>query len=272
MKKIIFPSLISVLMLFISCTEDSPFVSESNLVVVQAYLYADEPVRDIRLTSTLPLDADSTNAPPINDAQVILIKEGQRYVLDSSQGDSGYYHYSGNDLSVKSGDEFAIEIEYMDQIISSQTIVPEAPDDLAISGNTINVPSGISFFDLMSGEYDYLNLELSWQNDDSEMFFVVLDNLETNPDALDLGLPEMPNRFISQPISRDSFPIRLPMITHYGRHGIKLYRINQEYADLYQSRNQDSRDLNEPLTNIENGLGVFSAFNSDSVFFDVIQN
>ncbi|MBC8181278.1 hypothetical protein H8E88_09140 [candidate division KSB1 bacterium] len=49
---------------------------------------------------------------------------------------------------------------------------------------------------------------------------------------------------------------------------MKVFRVNQEYGDLYQSRNQDSRDLNEPLTNIVNGLGVFSAFNCDSVFFD----
>jgi len=61
------------------------------------------------------------------------------------------------------------------------------------------------------------------------------------------------------------------IMTHLGKHRVKVYRVNQEYADLYQSRNQDSRDLNEPLTNIVNGLGVFSAFNSDSVFFELKQ-
>jgi hypothetical protein len=43
-----------------------------------------------------------------------------------------------------------------------------------------------------------------------------------------------------------------------------VYRINQEYADLYRTRQQDSRDLNEPLSNVVNGLGVFSAFNGVS--------
>ncbi len=36
-------------------------------------------------------------------------------------------------------------------------------------------------------------------------------------------------------------------------------------------RIQDSRDLNEPPTNIDGGLGVFSAFASDSVFFQVVR-
>jgi len=50
-----------------------------------------------------------------------------------------------------------------------------------------------------------------------------------------------------------------------------LYRVNQEYVDLYKSRDQDSRNLNEPLTNIENGLGIFSAFANDSVYFYAIK-
>ncbi len=46
---------------------------------------------------------------------------------------------------------------------------------------------------------------------------------------------------------------------------VRVYKVNQEYANLYRSREQDSRSLNEPLTNVQNGLGVFSAFASDSV-------
>ncbi len=50
-----------------------------------------------------------------------------------------------------------------------------------------------------------------------------------------------------------------------------MYRINAEYAQLYGNRTQDSRDLNEPPSNIRNGLGVFSAFNISSVFFEVAE-
>jgi hypothetical protein len=63
------------------------------------------------------------------------------------------------------------------------------------------------------------------------------------------------------------------MITfkQYGRHRAKIYRVNQEYADLYESREQDSRNLNEPLTNVKNGLGVFTAVTCDSIFFKVLK-
>ena len=50
---------------------------------------------------------------------------------------------------------------------------------------------------------------------------------------------------------------------------MKLYRVNEEYADLYEGLNQDSRDLNEPPSNVRGALGVFSAFSADSAFFEV---
>ena len=57
----------------------------------------------------------------------------------------------------------------------------------------------------------------------------------------------------------------LPIHGVSGR--IRLYRVNQEYADLYEGRVQDSRDLNEPPSNIVGGLGVFSAFASSEEIF-----
>ena len=39
----------------------------------------------------------------------------------------------------------------------------------------------------------------------------------------------------------------------------QVYRVNRECLDLYESRQLDTRDLNEPLINIEGVLGVFSA-------------
>ena len=77
--------------------------------------------------------------------------------------------------------------------------------------------------------------------------------------------------FVFPPINDDTYNVRLPFITHLGLHRITVYKVNQEYADLYENLEQDSRDLNEPPTNINNGLGIFSAFNSQNVFFEVVE-
>lgn len=260
--------LISVVIL-ISCNEDTILLPDNTLIVVQAYLYAQEPVRNIRLTETLSIDSDTTAATPINSAEIYLQKGDSSFALVPSAGDSGYYHYPGTDLQVNPADEFELRIYYQSQEITAGTVVPEKPEGVSLSGETLEL---LDLMGMGPGNFELVDsnaVELSWSNENGQLYYVVLDNVEENPIAIDTGNRPFPRRFISQPMNRDFYRINQMAVSHYGLHRVKLYRINQEYADLYQSRQQDSRDLNEPLTNIENGLGVFSAFASDSVFFTV---
>ncbi len=259
--KLVMPLLIGMLL---SCTEESPFIPDNEMVVVQAYLYADEAVRDIRLTSTLPIDADTSKAPPINDADVTLIKDGKRYLLSASPGDSGYYHYEGDDLTVNSGDLFKIEVNYKDEVITAETTVPDAPQGMVLSDTVLSIPDYYRPIEMTE------EITLTWSNDDAQLYYVVVENIDENPEEILTFMPSRGGkRMISLPTNRDYYTINFRTVSYRGRHRIRLYRINQEYADLYLSRQQDSRDLNEPLTNIRNGLGIFSAFNSDSLFFTV---
>lgn len=59
---------------------------------------------------------------------------------------------------------------------------------------------------------------------------------------------------------------------YYGRYLVKVYRVYQEFRDLYETQEQDSHNLNESLSNIEIDLGISSAFHSniDSLFLNVI--
>ena len=110
-----------------------------------------------------------------------------------------------------------------------------------------------------------------WDNANRRLHFVVIDNLELNPEILPTTeiFSRFAARFVSQPTAADSSVVRILTLTHYGQHRLKLYRVNDEYADLYEGLEQDSRDLNEPPSNIHGALGVFSAFSADSAFFRV---
>jgi hypothetical protein len=56
-----------------SCEDDFSAVPDENLVVVQAYIYAGQPVKDILLMSTLALDDESSIANPIDSAEVMYL-------------------------------------------------------------------------------------------------------------------------------------------------------------------------------------------------------
>lgn len=259
------------LLLITACTDESPLISDVELVVVEAYLYAGEPVDDIKLMGTLPLDADTSAVPlPINDAEVRLIKDGTEYPLRSVAGDSGYYYYPDSDLIVEAGDQFRLEIEYNSRLIYAETIVPEKPKNVSLSSTQLVLPDFSDRESMMEWfESEDRELTISWENESSLFFYVTLENMDEDPEPVETGFRGGFPQFISPPINDDQYPVRAMMFTHYGHYRVRIYRVNQEYVDLYESRNQDSRDLNEPLTNIHNGLGVFSAFNYVSKSFVV---
>ena len=276
MKKLF---IIPIIYLFIiGCDSESPLENQAELIVIRGYLYANESVTDIQITSTLPLGTEETSAPPINDAVVYLIKEGIRYDLTPSQGDSGYYHYAGNDLAVETDDVFEIVVDFNDNTATGSTQVPEPPANVRSSGNTLYIPEFETWEDMFEFEFDSNRHQITvdWEEDEDALFFVVMENLDANPDSIEsmggFGGGMKGRFFISEPSNENSYSVNFRSVSYYGRYSIKVYRVNQEYADLYTSRQQDSRDLNEPLTNINNGLGIFSAFNSREVFINVIRD
>ena len=269
MKNIII-LLVAMFLIIAGCTKDTLLEPSNELIVVRGYIYAGEPVADIQITTTLALGSEAQTAPPVNNAAVSLIKNNQTYSLVPSAGDSGYYYYPGDDLVVESGDIFEIQVEYAGNVTTGKTVVPFPPENVAISSNELIIPE--TFFRGM--EDSTSEITITWQEDAASLFYVVMENLEANPEEITSfgGGPsnEMRRRLVFPPTNNNEFRIRRFSVSYYGNHQVKIYRVNQEYADLYQSRNQDSRDLNEPLTNIENGLGVFSAFASQSANFKVI--
>ena len=261
-------SLIGILGL-VTCTNESLLDPDFEQVVIRGYLYAGESVTDIQITSTLALGSEDTLAPPVNNARVSLFKDGSEYKLKPDPAKSSYYFYDGSDLLVEPGDLFEIKVDYFGKVASGTTVVPQPPKNITSSSNILMIPTGfIGFNPDSSGQ-----IQITWDQEPDALYFVTIDNTENNPEQITFGgrsqgpAGQGPRRFISVPRSSNEYQIGRFSLTHYGRHLVRIYHVNQEYADLYISRQQDSRDLNEPLSNIYNGLGVFSAFSSDSVLF-----
>jgi len=249
------------------CDADSPLLPENELLVVRAYLYAGERVTDVQVTTTFGLTSDDTTGLPINDAKVTLEKAGRVYPLTASRGDSGYYHYAGNDLAVNVGDAFKIAVTYNGKTATAETIIPAPPRQLAISKNELLVNA--------STPLDTSSLTLSWEAEET-FYFVVVENLEASPTPIDQppfpGGPRGQLRsFRSRPIRESRYTIRRFDLTYLGEHRAKVYQVNHEYANLYAFGQQDSRHLNEPETNVKNGLGVFAGFSSAAVNFRVVR-
>jgi hypothetical protein len=286
MKKNLIIILISVIpVIFISCDEESVYTPDEKFVV-QAYLYANEPVHDVSIKNAVPLTVADSLGEPINDAIITLFKNNVAYSLVSNS-DTGTYFFPGNDLLVETGDVFYIEAAVAGKTASAVTAVPEAPQGVIMSTAVIEFPE--IKLDAVSGRPNFTamqelrtlqretQLEVIWDNPNNELHFVVIENAESNQVSI---FPDFGGNFgklgargafqrITAPTRESSQQINFSEIQFWGSYIVKVYRVNKEYADLYDNLEQDSRDLNEPPTNIENGLGIFSAFNSMNVYFEV---
>jgi len=259
--------LLYVIFIFFGCEENISTETNKDLIVVQGFVYANQPVKDIFLSEVLPLGTEDTLAPPINNAEVIIKKDENSYSLIQDDNREGFYYYPGNDLIISSGDDVFLEVNVNDHKITAQTTVPSKPTNLKLNSEILPIPEFTPGSGNRPPDLDY-SIKLNWNNFDNSYYYVTINNIERNPTPIDLNTGKFASRFVSEPSVSSEYRVSFGLITHLGEHRLILYKVNQEYVDLYESRDQDSRALNEPLTNIENGLGVFSAFASDTVYFN----
>lgn len=289
MKKYIQLSIfVLVLAAFFSCNDEAIYTPNERFVL-QAYLYSNEPVWDVSIKNAVPLTYADSVGEPINNAVITLFKNNVAYSLVSSS-DTGTYYYPGNDLTIEKGDEFSIEATANGNTASGNTSVPDSPQGVVMSTNRIELPEvkidgvssgfgGMAAMRELRDAMQAVELEVFWDNPNEELHFVVIENAEADQESI---FPDIGGKFgraggrgafrrISQPTRESSQQINFGEIQFWGKYIVKVYRVNQEYADLYDNLEQDSRDLNEPPTNIKNGLGIFSAFNAQSVTFNVVK-
>ena len=255
----------------ISCEGVPDFELDDTIPVVEAFLYAGSPVDDIKITEVIPFASDITDNE-VNGLDIEITWNGNSFPLVNAESGGGNYYYPGDDLEVISGETYEINFMYEADTISSFTRVPYAPTGLDLSTDSLGLPQIIDFFDirdLAQNQNNRINVE--WDNPKGDYYFLVIENVENNPQPIDLNdiLP-FNFEFVSTP-TQDNFFTLIPFIhyTQFGAHRIILYSVNEEYALLYETIEQDSRDLNEPFTNIINGVGIFSGFASDTVYLEI---
>ena len=274
-NKLFFSALFSITILTLSCEGDLLPVPEADLIVVRGYLYAGQPVTDVIIASTLALDDESETAIPIDSAVVLLKRGAEKFVLspvhsyDTTETDTTFsitYTYPDSDLVVAEGDTFILDINYGEQHLTSEAIVPAKPDSFSSNIDTMYVPSFDRNRDYIRWIFADSNIiRLNWDNPEDHFHYLLMDNVEEDPEPLEKTLPPRWRRFISEPFIDTSYAMLASTITHFGRHDIVLFHVQTDYVLLYQSSGQNSRDLNEPYNNINGGLGMFTAFNSDTV-------
>ncbi|MEP2026827.1 MAG: DUF4249 family protein [Reichenbachiella sp.] len=256
---------------FISCEEVPDFEADDTVPVVEAFLYVDNPIDDIKISKVIPFESEATDNE-VDGLNIEIKWNGKIYPLVNAENGGGKYFYPGTDLEIISGDNYEISFQFEGNIISSSTTAPPVPTGLSISTSSLELPQLIDLIDIRDlAQSENSNVNIEWNNPNGDYYFLVIENLEGNPEPIDLNNTLNFNfEFVSSP-TQDNFFTLIPFVhyTQFGTHRIIVYRVNEEYALLYETIEQDSRDLNEPFTNVKNGVGIFSGFASDTVYLEI---
>lgn len=264
--------------LFWACSEETPPPTDN--FVVEAFITANAPVNDIKIKGTSPiLSPEVTNAPLAN-AIINLSKSTGAFSL-TYNASTERYEYTGVDLEILPGESFEIDIQVGNRNASGSTLVPSPPSNVNLTRQKLVIPQLALTLGLRDQIVDLFENErttLSWTPVTEEKYFVVIEHRVAGLDPiLPSAIPdEVKNllgsfRFISEPSTDPNFDIIGVALETYGPHVAKVFTVNQEYVDLFENVEQDSRDLNEPPSNITNALGIFTAFAVDSVLFEVVR-
>ncbi len=267
---------IFLLILLLGCGDD--IAPRAPNFVIEAFINANEPVSNIKIKGTSPIDSAAITSNPISNAEVTISSSNQSFGLNYNST-TGLYEYLGNGLVISSGERYVLNVRLGEREAIAETVVPESPSGVRLPDSLLVVPQLTLNFGLRE-EITELFFEerilLQWDSAPGQRYFVVIEERVNEIDSiLPKFIPEEAQellssfRFISEPSETPRFEIIGVALETYGRHVAKVFTVNKEYADLFDNLEQDSRDLNEPPSNVMNAQGIFTGFASDSIFFEV---
>jgi hypothetical protein len=247
----------------IGCDQSDNNPEFDDQPVVEAYLRNGDSI-NVKISREVPFAEDySLSDDDINNLTVNVKYNDSFYRLASAGGGV----YMNNNLRVKEGELYELLFEFNGKSVTAYTTIPSKPKNFAQSASSLEIeqPSGGPPSSMPAP------LELTWDNPDASYYLVVVENMEKNPTAIrefDTGSPP-PNRFRNQPIQTNKYDIQSMSFWYYGTYRLILFHLNPDYASLYDQKGTSSQNLSNPSTGIQNGLGIFTGINSDTLYLEV---
>ncbi len=268
-----------------SCTETNDVINPNEKPIIEAYLAPNHQV-SMKVYTEIPYSDTSEGKSEVIDGLTIKLTGSDGKIFTLKSIGNGQYESAKNELIGAAKTTYTMEFDYIGRKVSASTEIPAKPasfkiDKTEISRTQIDLSSGMPSFGgggggpFGGGGETNTSVTLTWSNAQSVYHFVAVENTETSP--VQVLIPPsgatFPNfRFTNEPLTGTSNILRSQSFEYFGKHDIILYRVNAEYAALYQSSGTTSQNLSTPPSSISNGLGIFTGINADTLKFVVKKN
>ncbi len=268
-NKIQFISLFAFLLFIAACKKDITQPSFVDIPVIQSFLQVGSPAL-VTISKQIAFNPNASYASDnVNTLNVSISANGITYILTPLGGGN----YVDSSLIISDTLQYSLQFNYNGKSVTATTKALSKPTGFAQSATDISIAQ-VAVGSSSSSTYSSYPLPpaitFNWTNADHSYYIVVVENTETNPAAINLNNTDEPARlFRGSPTQDDNYQLNPREFQYFGMHKITLYHILPDYADLYISNGTSSQNLATPQTNINNGLGIFTAMNSVVLYVNV---
>lgn len=244
-----------------SCGENlDAFGVDAGSPIVECYLEEGKNTLSVKLyTMEAYLGDDYVLSKPIGG---LRLQVNGREVPETS---GGTYSLDLGADTIRSLEEYHLEFEYEGKIVRASTTVPRPVGNLRIEPSQLTRAYASYYWG--GEEEDSTEIVVSW--DDPEGSFYQL--YVVSPSTSTVNTPSGPvfGRRMMQPFQGSRYVMRPMDFPVAGYYSIYLYRVNKDYADLYER--VSSTDLANPVSSIDNALGIFTSMSLARAGFSVVE-
>ncbi len=252
-----FPLAVLFAMALNSCVDVNDTIESVAKPVVQAYLVPGHPAEVDLWTESTFIDTDTTI--DVSNLEVTFEVDGKPYTLTPQ----GKGKYSKADLLIEEGHTYSLHFIYNGKDITATTAIPSKPKGFTQSDTTIAVPTFSQ--ELTEGFPD--PILFTWQNPDQKYYIVFVEINDPNPVQVNTtGFQRPPFRFRNDPTQGAQYELRSQSLRYFAKYRVVLAEVTADYAALYQQNGTSSVNIKTPFTNVNNGLGIFTGVNTDTLY------
>lgn len=253
--------------LFASCMSINE-ESFSPQIVVQGYLYANEPLDSIVVRQTIPIGS-STGNDRVSGAKITLSVGDSNYYLHEDQSYSPGGRYIGDStIIIQPGKTYSLMVEALGQVATASTTVPLAIhlDSAKLNGQSLLLTNTDTIsYPVQVDSLSSPGVHLWWSpSPGSAGYGLEALSLDSTADTIldavssDLGDSGATGRYRFFIESTDEQVVWI-QFTRYGLNVIRTLALDQNYEDYILGLYLSGSQFNNSTLHVNGGLGVFGS-------------
>jgi hypothetical protein len=256
-----------VMLLLVSCNAVND-ASYTLQIVVQGYLYANEPLDSIVVRRTIPIGS-STGSERINNAKVTLSTGDTIYTLhaDTSFSPGGRFIGDGT-IIIQAGKSYSLRVEALGEVATSSTTVPLAIhlDSATLEGQSLSLKNTDTIsYPALVDSLSSPGIHLWWSaSPGSAGYGLEVLSLDSTADTIidavssSLGDSGAMGRYRFFIQSTDE-QIVWVQYTRFGLNVIRALALDRNYEDYILGLYLSGSQFNNSTLHVTGGLGVFGS-------------